>query len=141
MGSRSFSEQMKRRCPHCVALRGESPRLLGMDEYGSDDPEVGSWCGCCGVHWQGDVCRAKFSLCSSRQFPPLPLLAIARVVECLAGNMAACKRSTRVTLLRLVLAGKPYGVHTVMTTFVLPQRHYVDERRDVLDYILEFVVP
>ena len=144
MGSRSFSEQMKRRCPHCVALRGESPRLLGMDSYGLDDPEIGSWCGCCDAQWEGDVCRAKLSLCSSRQLPPLPPVAIAKVVECLAGNIAArvaaCKRSTRVTLLRLVLHGKPHGVHTVMGPFIERGAH-LDTQRDVLDYILEFVVP
>ncbi len=118
-----------------MALRGESPRLLGMDSYGWDDPDVGSWCGCCEVHWKGDAWRAKLSLCSSGQF--LPPLAIAFVVECISGTMAACKRSTRVTLLRLVLHGKPYGGRTVMTQFHCAH----DQRRDVLDYMLEFVVP
>jgi hypothetical protein len=97
----------------------------------------GRYCDVCELEYLQCRERARFRLVARRGFG-YPLCEFQPlVIDFLVGDTASVKRFLRLSMLRQVLHGKAYGRRTLFNPLL---RAYVDDRTDVLDLILEYVI-
>ena len=140
-GARSHGHAIRAdRCEHC---NEGFERLLGMGAgaFGCRDH---GYCGFCDIAWRQMRLVCLLRTVARRPFFGTATAAFvhthpgANIAGFVIGDIAAARVSVQVTLLRVVLQGKPYGK---FTEFVPLCWALIDDRTDVIDYILEFVFP
>ena len=105
-----------------------------IDPLGTDDEDVGHFCGLCGVNWAQAEALSRL-----RQLTRTPFLlpcAFQVVAECLGGNRSSFRVAMKRYLLQLLLLGKPYGFKPLTLTLDVVR----DETESVFDIVLDYVI-